>query len=976
MKTLIILMCIGGLLLVNASAFADDWTIMLYLNGDNNLENHVMTDINNIEANCPTANVNMLLMVDRETANADYNWTNPRIYEIKRDYNSNSIGSTLRENLPENDFDMGDPQTLADFGTMCVNAYPADHYMLVVYNHGSGWHKGDKEDNKGISWDDTNGGNYIGIANGELEYALGEIKNTIGDNIDIVHFDACLMQMWEVMEAVRPNADFLIASEENGVTGSTDYAGYLTALNNNTSMSPRTLAVEVESECSEKTNSLIELSKIPNLRIAVDGLALALMQAKDEGYGAAIETARNNAFEMGGNASHIDLWDFAFQVCMINNLPQYLTNACNAIDAAMTNNAVIAYHNTATHSDCKGIAIYHPENPNDYNNLYDYSEIVIHSTHWDEYIKNLDLDDALGTSNFESDFGKWSNASGDNFDWTRKSGSTPSGDTGPSSAYNGNYYIFTEASSPNYPSKTAIINGPTINFASKEIEFSYHMYGLDHTGTLYLERFTDGNWITVWSKSGNQGNQWYNTTIDLSSFFGSGSLRFRVVTGSGWKGDIALDEITISKKSGSIDYVDNLESGFGNWSNVGGDNFDWTRKSGTTPSGSTGPSSAHGGSYYMFIESSSPNYPSKSAIVNGPSINFNAQSGEQIDFWYHMYGADYMGTLYLEENTTGSWHTIWSKSNDQGNQWNNAIVNLSGISGTGTLRFRAVTGSGWRSDIALDDIHISSGAAAQFPTYTDNFENTFGNWNNTTGDNFDWTNKSGATPSGSTGPSSAYEGSYYIFTESSSPNYPSKTAIINGPTIDFNSGDGQINFYYHMYGADYMGILYLEENTSGSWHTIWSKSNDQGNLWRNATVNLSGLSGTGTLRFRAVTGSGWRSDIALDKIVIGPSGPASSSDDLEIPISYSLNQNYPNPFNPKTTIKYELPKAGDISIKIYNVGGQLVKTLINGHKEAGSHTLIWDGTDEYNNNAPSGIYIYRLLNNDGAVDTKKMIMVK
>ena len=296
MKTLIILMCIGGLLLVNASAFADDWTIMLYLNGDNNLENHVMTDINNIEANCPTANVNMLLMVDRETANADYNWTNPRIYEIKRDYNSNSIGSTLRENLPENDFDMGDPQTLADFGTMCVNAYPADHYMLVVYNHGSGWHKGDKEDNKGISWDDTNGGNYIGIANGELEYALGEIKNTIGDNIDIVHFDACLMQMWEVMEAVRPNADFLIASEENGVTGSTDYAGYLTALNNNTSMSPRTLAVEVESECSEKTNSLIELSKIPNLRIAVDGLALALMQAKDEGYGAAIETARNNAF--------------------------------------------------------------------------------------------------------------------------------------------------------------------------------------------------------------------------------------------------------------------------------------------------------------------------------------------------------------------------------------------------------------------------------------------------------------------------------------------------------------------------------------------------------------------------------------------------------------------------------------------------------------------------------------------------------
>jgi hypothetical protein len=68
-----------------------------------------------------------------------------------------------------------------------------------------------------------------------------------------------------------------------------------------------------------------------------------------------------------------------------------------------------------------------------------------------------------------------------------------------------------------------------------------------------------------------------------------------------------------------------------------------------------------------------------------------------------------MGKLYLEyleEGSTGSWQSLWTKSGDQGNVWNNAVVDLSSLSGTGHLRFRGVTGSSYTSDMAVDDITI------------------------------------------------------------------------------------------------------------------------------------------------------------------------------------------------------------------------------------------------------------------------------
>ena len=94
-----------------------------------------------------------------------------------------------------------------------------------------------------------------------------------------------------------------------------------------------------------------------------------------------------------------------------------------------------------------------------------------------------------------------------------------------------------------------------------------------------------------------------------------------------------------------------------------------------------------------------------------------------------------------------------------------------------------------------------------------------------------------------------------------------------------------------------------------------------------------------------------------------------------VPARYSLAQNYPNPFNPLTTIRYELPSAGRVSLKVYNMHGQLVRTLVDEHVSAGYHTLVWDGRDEFGQAVSSGIYYYRMVAGT-FVETKKMALLR
>ena len=161
---------------------------------------------------------------------------------------------------------------------------------------------------------------------------------------------------------------------------------------------------------------------------------------------------------------------------------------------------------------------------------------------------------------------------------------------------------------------------------------------------------------------------------------------------------------------------------------------------------------------------------------------------------------------------------------------------------------------------------------SSFP-YTESFENTLGDWTQGTGDDFNWATRSGSTPSSNTGPSSANSGSYYVYMESSAPNYSTKQAILNSPCFDVSGLNAPtISFKYHMYGTTAMGNLNLEASADGvSWGIIWSESGNQGNAWGTATVSIPSAYASQTelkLRFNGTTGTTWQGDMAVDAFSI------------------------------------------------------------------------------------------------------------
>ena len=102
---------------------------------------------------------------------------------------------------------------------------------------------------------------------------------------------------------------------------------------------------------------------------------------------------------------------------------------------------------------------------------------------------------------------------------------------------------------------------------------------------------------------------------------------------------------------------------------------------------------------------------------------------------------------------------------------------------------------------------------------------------------------------------------------------------------------------------------------------------------------------------------------------------AKVEDGGSLPNSFSLSQNYPNPFNPSTTIEFALPTAAQARIEIFNILGELVATPFDGTAEAGSNTVVWDGTNQSGRQVASGVYFYR-FETEQYKQTHKMILMK
>ncbi len=111
-------------------------------------------------------------------------------------------------------------------------------------------------------------------------------------------------------------------------------------------------------------------------------------------------------------------------------------------------------------------------------------------------------------------------------------------------------------------------------------------------------------------------------------------------------------------------------------------------------------------------------------------------------------------------------------------------------------------------------------------------------------------------------------------------------------------------------------------------------------------------------------------------------GTLSSSDEISLPESFALYQNYPNPFNPTTTITFDIPEASRVTVDIYNLMGQKVRTLSSGELSAGRYKAVWSATNDQGLSVTSGVYFYRITAIDGSTgdvsftETKKLLLMK
>jgi len=185
------------------------WVFMVYLDGDNDLEDCAIDDFLEMSSVGSTSDVAIVALFDR-TAGDDTSygdWTEACIFNITtniKPYNTNAIECWGEVN-------MADETTLFNFANWTINNFPAEHYALVLWNHGGGVVNGacmdEPSGDTGDSYSDA-------LTLNEVRVALEAVYNATGRKIDVLGFDACLMGMAEVVYAVRDYADYIVFSEE------------------------------------------------------------------------------------------------------------------------------------------------------------------------------------------------------------------------------------------------------------------------------------------------------------------------------------------------------------------------------------------------------------------------------------------------------------------------------------------------------------------------------------------------------------------------------------------------------------------------------------------------------------------------------------------------------------------------------------------------------------------------------------------
>lgn len=360
---------------LEASPEKKEWTFMVFLNADNNLDAFGVGDLQQmVDGGGSNHYRNVVVLMDRFRAPT-------KLYYVEAE------GARILED--RGDIDMGDYKVFVDFVVETAKAYPAKHYAVIIWNHGSGWKKLDEQDIiKGISYDETSG-NHITTA--EIKKAGEMIKKALGKRIDVFCFDACLMQMIEVAYNLKDSVDYLVASQEVEPGGGYPYDFIFKHFTEGTT--PRELSEIIVREFARAfdggsqgyhstTQSALKAEKIDDVIDAINGFSKAAMSGN---YQSEFRHALNNVQKFYYR-TNIDLGHL---VQLTNHLidDQPFTNASNKLLEAI-DNAVVANglsgHNTR---NATGIAIYFPFSVYSFSNNYQHLDFA-QDTLWEQMVRD------------------------------------------------------------------------------------------------------------------------------------------------------------------------------------------------------------------------------------------------------------------------------------------------------------------------------------------------------------------------------------------------------------------------------------------------------------------------------------------------------------------------------------------------------------------------------------------------------------
>ena len=372
---LVLLATISGTAAAAPPAPQATWTVMVYISGDNNLEDYVVLDLENeLGAIGSSADVQVVALADRapgyDTSRGD--WQTTKLYHVTQGMVADAASAVA----DWGERNLGDPQTLVDFVTWSKDTYPADHYALVFWGHGWNWHPGY------VMADDTNGDTL------DYEEQRGAM-NALGF-IDVVGYDGCNMSSIEIMELWHGHATAITGSQEYVGWDGLEYDVALGQLASNPNMTADQLAIAFsQSATNDKTWSALAVDgRYTALKTAVNDWAVALnagLGANRAKYAKAFTATRN----MWQAPMDKDLYDMAYEIRR-NVTDANIKNKSLAVMNAVT--AVVLHErHVNAYSDVHGITIYHISKATEKDSNYTYYRNTLDfalTTLWDDFLNN------------------------------------------------------------------------------------------------------------------------------------------------------------------------------------------------------------------------------------------------------------------------------------------------------------------------------------------------------------------------------------------------------------------------------------------------------------------------------------------------------------------------------------------------------------------------------------------------------------